>query len=495
MQELSAFRQRRPALGERRLTPTEATGRAERSVVAGEHGRRDYWLRRLLALADGLGIMAGLLVGALAAGGSNLSDELLWGALALPAWLVLFKAYGLYDRDAKRVSHTTIDDLPWLFHALLVGGLLFWLYYKVGPARQLVLVEVAAFGAGAGLSILGLRSAVRRLTRRVLGPERVLLVGDIQTLNLVSKMRAHPEYGLEPVGVVSSNGKLDKVPVLPVVADVGGLDLEQLIERHRIDRIVLSHNEISEPEMLEVIRECRVLGVKISILPQLFDVMGPSVEVDDVEGVTVLGINPPVLPRSSRFLKRSLDLALSASVLVLATPLLALIAVAIKLDSRGPVFFRQERIGKGGHRFVLIKFRTMVQEADQLRGELLAHSVDPQWLKLDHDPRITRVGRILRLSSLDELPQLWNALKGEMSLVGLLDLIDAEDRQVDGWARRRLDLTPGITGLWQVLGRTDIPFAEMMKLDYLYVTNWSLWGDIRLIWRTLPVVLARRGAN
>jgi lipopolysaccharide/colanic/teichoic acid biosynthesis glycosyltransferase len=137
----------------------------------------------------------------------------------------------------------------------------------------------------------------------------------------------------------------------------------------------------------------------------------------------------------------------------------------------------------------------MVADAEARREELLAQSKDPGWLHLEHDPRVTRVGRLLRLSSLDELPQLWNVLKGEMSLVGPRPLAEAEDRQLEGWRRSRVDLTPGITGLWQVLGRTSIPFEEMIKLDYLYVTNWSLWTDIRLILRTLPVVLLRRGAN
>jgi lipopolysaccharide/colanic/teichoic acid biosynthesis glycosyltransferase len=169
--------------------------------------------------------------------------------------------------------------------------------------------------------------------------------------------------------------------------------------------------------------------------------------------------------------------------------------VAIKLDSRGPVFFHQERIGRGGNRFWLLKLRTMEVEAEALRAELFAQSKDSSWLHLDHDPRITRVGRLLRMASLDELPQLWNVLKGDMSLVGPRPLVAEEDRMVDDWARGRLDLTPGITGLWQVLGRTSIPFEEMVKLDYLYVTNWSLWGDVRLILRTLPVVLRRSGAN
>ena len=181
--------------------------------------------------------------------------------------------------------------------------------------------------------------------------------------------------------------------------------------------------------------------------------------------------------------------------LLLLSPLLALIAAVIKLDSDGPVLFRQVRVGRGGRRFQVLKFRTMDADAEERRSALLMQSKDPNWLYLDHDPRITRAGRLLRMSSLDELPQLWNVVRGEMSMVGPRPLIEAEDSMVEGWARGRLDLTPGITGYWQVLGRTRIPFEEMVKLDYLYVMNWSLWEDLRLMLRTLPAVLGGRGAN
>jgi lipopolysaccharide/colanic/teichoic acid biosynthesis glycosyltransferase len=231
------------------------------------------------------------------------------------------------------------------------------------------------------------------------------------------------------------------------------------------------------------------------MLPRLADLLGPAVEIDDVEGVTVLGVNPPWLPRSSRMVKRGMDLLIATACMIVVGPLLALLALAIKLDSRGPVLFAQERVGRGGRRFRLFKLRTMTVDAEQRRADLVAQSSDPDWLKLDHDPRITRIGRWLRRLSLDELPQLWNVVRGEMSLVGPRPLIPAEDEHVQAWARGRLDLTPGITGYWQVLGRTRIPFEEMVKLDYLYVMNWSLWQDIRLMLRTLPVVIGGRGAN
>jgi exopolysaccharide biosynthesis polyprenyl glycosylphosphotransferase len=247
--------------------------------------------------------------------------------------------------------------------------------------------------------------------------------------------------------------------------------------------------------MLRLLQECGRLKVKVSVLPHRVKAMGPSMEVDDIEGVTVLGLNPLVLPRSSRVVKRAVDVVGAGLGLLLLSPLMALIAAAIKLDSRGPVLFKQPRVGAQGRTFSLLKFRTMAPDAQSRTAELMAKSADSHWLKLDHDPRVTRVGRLLRLASLDELPQLWNVLTGRMSLVGPRPLTPADHGQIESWGGIRLDLKPGITGLWQVLGRTNIPFEEMVTLDYVYVTNWSLWTDLKLLLKTLPAVAGARGAN
>jgi exopolysaccharide biosynthesis polyprenyl glycosylphosphotransferase len=478
------------------VTPAarRALGAAPRSVIAARHGRRDYLLRRVLVLADAVGITMALFLAAAfdPRPGANM-DVVVWGLFALPAWIVLFKLYGLYERDSKRVSHTTLDDIPWLFHAIVIGTLLTWLYFK-GVQHLLPLRAVIVFACSTGVFVLALRSFVRSMSVRLLGSENVLLVGEeLMTQVLVRKMRAHPEYGLEPVGVVTAGARNGEVGV-PVLGEIE--DVPRLVKQHRIDRVVLSQTDVPGTHSLEIMRRCKELTVKVSLLPQVFDAMGPSVEIDDVEGVTLLGINPPVLARSSRIMKRALDLVGSLILTVVLAPVLVLVAIAIKIDSRGPVFFHQSRIGRGGKPFHVLKFRTMQADAEAHREELLKDSVDPNWLHLEHDPRITQVGRLLRLTSLDELPQLWNVIRGQMSLVGPRPLVESEDRMiVDGWARSRLDLTPGVTGVWQVLGRTNIPFEEMVKLDYLYVTNWSLWTDVRLIIRTLPAVVTRRGAN
>jgi exopolysaccharide biosynthesis polyprenyl glycosylphosphotransferase len=475
-----------------------------RSLVARDYGRRDWFLRRLLALSDVACLALAMAVTMAVAGdtrGHSWQEYLRFGLITLPAWVALFKLYGLYERDAKRLSHSTLDDLPALFHCLLLGCLLTWCWFVVVAPAKLMFTAILTFGALAMVLVLAGRALARAGFLRLVSPERVLLIGTGEASGaLIEKMRARASLGLRPIGMVSCDESAGRAAVgraaaLPRLGRLEDLDLPGLLAEHRVARVVVADVELERERLLGVVRDCRTASVKVCLLPLTFSALGPAVEVDDVQGITVLGINPLVLSRSARIAKRGLDLAGAGLLSVLALPLLLVTAVAIKLDSPGPVFFRQERIGRGAVRFRLLKLRTMALDAEARRAELLAQSKDPGWLHLEHDPRITRVGRLLRLSSLDELPQLWNVLRGDMSLVGPRPLVAEEDRMVNGWARGRLDLTPGITGLWQVLGRTSIPFEEMVKLDYLYVTNWSLWADVRLILRTLPVVLRRSGAN
>lgn len=209
----------------------------------------------------------------------------------------------------------------------------------------------------------------------------------------------------------------------------------------------------------------------------------------------ILTHDPPLLSRSDRIMKRLLDVVVASILLLVTLPLMLAMAIAIKMDSKGPVLFRQLRVGRDGKLFRLIKFRTMVPEAEAMASGLMEQSTDPNWLFLEEDPRVTAVGRLLRRTSLDELPQLWNVLRGEMSMVGPRPLSQTDDQGLLGWERHRLDLVPGITGYWQVLGRTSIPFREMIEIDFAYVTGWTLWLDVKILIRTVPMVLSRRGAN
>jgi exopolysaccharide biosynthesis polyprenyl glycosylphosphotransferase len=459
-------------------------------------GKRDWTLRRMLAAGDAVAVLLAVAFALTVAGAGLRRHDPVWGLAAAPLMILLFKLYGLYDRDVKRISHSTVDDLPWLLHATVIGTLLLWLFSKYTPLHRMYFAEVLTFGFGVLVLATATRSAMRRAGGRMIGPERAVLVGGGNlALALVRKLAAHPEYRLHVVGRLERHcaGDSTRSGELAVLGSLEELD--QVTRRNGITRVILSSTEIDEAELEPMLRDCRAHELKVSVLPKLSDVLGPAVEIDDVEGVTVLGVNPPWLPRSSRAVKRAMDVVIAAALLLVFAPLLALIAIAIKLDSAGPVLFTQERVGRRGRRFGVKKFRTMVSDAEHQRAALLGESSDPNWLKLAHDPRITSVGRRLRRLSLDELPQLWNVVRGQMSMVGPRPLIPAEDERVAGWARGRLDLTPGITGYWQVLGRTRIPFEEMVKLDYLYVMNWSLWEDVRLMLRTLPAVIGGDGAN
>jgi len=257
---------------------------------------------------------------------------------------------------------------------------------------------------------------------------------------------------------------------------------------------VIAFSNDSHEHQIGVVRSLKDLDVQIDIVPRLFEVIGANVSIHHTEGVPMIGLPPLRLARSALLLKRSLDVTASALGLLVLSPLLLAVALTIKLDSRGPVFFKQVRMGRGERSFEIFKFRTMQFDADERKAEVSllskhrADGGDSRMFKIPDDPRVTRVGGFVRRFSWDELPQLINVLRGEMSLVGPRPLILEEDFHVVDWRRQRLNLKPGITGMWQVLGRDDIPFEEMVTLDYLYVTNWSLMSDLKLILRTIPIL-------
>jgi lipopolysaccharide/colanic/teichoic acid biosynthesis glycosyltransferase len=241
------------------------------------------------------------------------------------------------------------------------------------------------------------------------------------------------------------------------------------------------------------VRAAKAVGLRVTISPNVLAVVGSSLVLDDVWGMPLLGIPRFGLTRSSAFLKRSFDVVGATAALVLVSPLLLLFAVMISLDTRGPVLFRQRRIGRGGTPFEILKLRTMVADAEHLKADLRALNEADGIFKMKTDPRVTRVGRLLRKTSLDELPQLINVLRGEMSLVGPRPLVVDEDELITGLDRRRLAITPGMTGPWQILGSARVPLHEMIKLDYMYVANWSLWADVKILLRTAAVVVRQRG--
>ena len=484
-------RWRRPTL-RRPFWARAAEGAGGLSSPIRETNRRDVMaretvVRRALALADlsAAGAAVLLCVGLL--GHRTLQPLAL---LALPLVVVAAKAVGIYDRDELLVNTATIDEAPRLFQLATLYALLFsllqagFLAPHLGPA-QILLLWIAMFL----LAVLG-RGTARAIARRLTLPERCLLVGSEAAAERLRAKLAGGGGHAQLIGRMSLDGGGE-----PGAADgvTAAEQLRQLVDAWQIQRVVIEPGEAQPQTTLDFVREAKDTGARVSLLPRILEVVGSSIEIDDVHGLTLLGVRRFGLSRSSAILKRAFDLLGAGVVLLILAPILAVLVLLVRLDSRGPAIYRQTRVGRDGRRFTMFKLRTMVDGADALKAGLRSRNEADGLFKIADDPRITRVGRRLRQYSLDELPQLFNVLRGEMSLVGPRPLVPDDDDQIIGLDRRRLHLTPGMTGRWQILGSARVPLAEMIKLDYLYVTGWSLWSDVKILLRTVPYVIARRG--
>ena len=457
---------------------------------------RDAVYRRCLAFSDGLATIGAIALATVVVGG-QLS---LVALVSAPLIVLLAKMTGLYDRDELLVHKTTLDEAPGVFHVASVFTLGAWLVHETaGPAFSTAQAALL-WPLLAVLLVLG-RAAARRAAQALTPPERCLVIGNASAAaSLKRSFERRSATGATVVGRMPleygrRHGEdIPGVVVPSAVPFLGDLDdLQKVLRAHHVDRVLVVPGAGAADELLVVTRAAKALGVRVSVVPRLFEVVGSSAAFDDVEGTTLLGLRRYGLSRSSWRLKRMLDIAVTGGVLLLLSPILLVIALAIKLDDRGPVFFRQRRIGYDGRDFEMVKFRTMAEDAERRKLELLPLNESEGLFKIEDDPRITRVGKVLRKTSLDELPQLINVLLGDMSLVGPRPLVPDDDERIQGWDRRRLDVPPGMTGHWQILGSSRVPLGEMVKIDYLYGANWSLWGDLKILLRTVPYVFARRG--
>jgi exopolysaccharide biosynthesis polyprenyl glycosylphosphotransferase len=467
---------------------------------------RGWLMRRLLLAVDVVGLTTAFVLALAVAPATTGPDRVeMWSEIALfvlslPFWVVLARLHSLYDRDEERSDHSTVDDIFGVFQVVTIGTWSFLAVTHLAGLPHPTVQRLVVFWLTAVMLVPLLRAAVRVVARRHPAyVQNVIIVGSDQVARLLeSKMRHHPEYRLRVVGFVDRDGgaSCNGAGKLELIGTTE--NLPELVRAHGAHRVVIAFSGDSHEQTLEVVRGLQDTNVQIDIVPRMFEVLGTNAQLHTIEGMPLVGLPTPRLSDSSRFLKRSLDLLGAIAGLILLAPLFAVAAVCIKLDSRGPVFFRQVRMGAGERVFRVFKFRTMVNDADARKGEVahlnMHENDDPRMFKVPNDPRVTRVGAFLRRSRIDELPQLLNVIRGEMSLVGPRPLILDEDQYVERWARRRLQLKPGMTGLWQVLGASDIPFDEMTKLDYLYVTNWSLREDLRLILLTLPALARARAA-
>jgi exopolysaccharide biosynthesis polyprenyl glycosylphosphotransferase len=470
--------------------PSSSAGEIPETSATAASLRRDTTYRRCLAAADLVAAAIAVVFAIPLLGNDTLSPLAL---LALPLVVLVSKVVGLYERDEHLIRKTTLDEAPELFRVATLYTLVVFLggdsimHGPFGRDQALALLALLF------ISMLSARAVARLVARRASLEERCLVLGDAPAAAwLEGKFKIAHGLDTRIVGRVP----LEPDPVaangVPILGDFDALGI--VLAEHDIDRVIIAPDGSVADHILDAIRRVKALGVKVSVLPRLFEVVGSSVEFDDIDGAVLLGVRGYGLSRSSRSLKRSLDVVGAACGLVLIAPLLAMIAVAVKRDSPGPVLFRQRRMGRASRSFEMLKFRTMVDGAEDRKAALLHDNEARGGLfKIEDDPRITRVGRLLRATSLDELPQLFNVLRGEMALVGPRPLVIDEDARIDGWRRRRLQLTPGMTGLWQVFGSARIPMDEMVKIDYLYGANWSLWLDVKILLRTVPFVLGRRG--
>jgi exopolysaccharide biosynthesis polyprenyl glycosylphosphotransferase len=482
-------------------------GIRSRAASRHRHIRRGWLVRRMLLAADVLGLLVAFFACELLFRGNALVDqvgiayETVIFLAVLPAWVFAAKLYGLYDRDEERATHSTADEFVSVFHLITVGV---WLYFAASwlvgldrPSQS----KLAAFWAFALVAVIAARSVARAIARRQAAyVQNALIVGAGDVGQLIArKLIQHPEYRINLVGFLDADPKETRADLGDIRLIRSQNDLPGFIAENEIDRVIVAFSNDRHEETLETVRALRKQSVQIDVVPRLFEAVSPNVDVHSVEGLPLLGISPARISRSSRFVKRCLDIAGVSLLLLITAPLLLLIALLVRRDSEGPALFRQTRLGMDMREFTLLKFRTMRDGTDEApHRQYLEQIMSPQALpgannlyKLERSVDTTRVGRWLRKTSLDELPQLLNVLRGDMSLVGPRPCIPYE---LDFFAPHHFErfLVPaGMTGLWQVEARAHSSFSEALDLDVAYARGWSLGLDARLLLRT-PLLIFRK---
>jgi exopolysaccharide biosynthesis polyprenyl glycosylphosphotransferase len=459
--------------------------------------------RSLVVLIDGLSLAAAFAIGSLARQpfgkreGPGTSLSLAHELPFIVLYIVALAAYGLYRRDGRRLRPSSFLDIGPRGHALALGAILTLLASSVGhrvaglpkigwaevlfmTAPAVVLVPV-----GRGALSVALRSNESQKSR-------VVIVGSgVVATSLAKRLGRCPDIKLL--------GFVDDDPRLPTTETLGNYlgriaDLPSVCEKTGVDRVLVAFSKSSPTGLTEVLRKLDPRA-RVSVVPRLFELVTWQSQMEELHGLTVMDVAPPQLGLFNRSVKRCLDLVGSTLLLLALFPLMVAIAVGIKVTSPGPVLFLQDRVGYKGTTFKMMKFRSMEVGADELKLDLRSHNeVDGPLFKLRNDHRVTSIGAFLRRTSLDELPQLVNVLFGQMSLVGPRPFVPDESANIDGWALRRFDVRPGMTGLWQTSGRSDLPFEELRQLDYAYVASWSLWWDLKILWHTPASMMHGHGA-
>jgi exopolysaccharide biosynthesis polyprenyl glycosylphosphotransferase len=418
-------------------------------------------------------------------------DEILWSLLwnagpaewlpfLIPVTLLVFWQAGLYARRERRAGFGRVASSLVLVAAITLA-------FGIGTGYDFStsgLIPTACVTAA--LVIGGLRAAYDSLSveleRLLRVRRRVLLVGGGEGLEKLHRL-------------LSASGRLLGYQFVGSFEPGQDGSLAARLSATRPDEIILNERDIDEETLLDLVETSHRAGVRVRIAPTTTDLLLQRGEYVPGQGAPLFELRPPVLAGTDWVVKKVFDFAVSLLVLLIGLPLWLLISLAIKIDSRGPVFYRDRRVGVGEREFGMLKFRTMVEGAAEQQFVLEERNeAGGALFKIRHDPRVTRVGRVLRRLSLDEAPQVLNVVRGEMSLVGPRPLPLRDYRQLEPWHRKRYHVLPGITGLWQISGRSNLNFDDLVRLDFYYIENWSIWLDISILVRTLPAVLGRRGA-
>lgn len=425
-------------------------------------------------------------------------------ALTLPIWVAAAKLYGLYEYDGERADHSTVDELAGIFHLVTIGAWIVYVASHLTSVASPTLPKMAVFNVLAAILIIVGRVVARSLSRKhgaYIQNTVIVGAGDVGQL-LARKLQLHPEYGIRLLGFVDPSPREARKDIADMRM-LGRLeDLERIVHELAVERVVFAFSLESEQRLLDQARELRKMGIQIDLVPRLFEAVAPRASLHWVEGMPLIALPSVRLSRSSLLLKRLLDVVVSSLLLLLLAPLFAYIAIRVRLDSPGPVLFKQRRLGMNQREFTVLKFRTMfTNTAESYHRSRVAQTMSSALpvgtnglYKNEDASAITPVGRWLRKSSLDELPQLLNILRGDMSLVGPRPCIPYEVEHFKPHQFERFFVPQGLTGLWQVTARSKSTFGEALEMDVAYARGWSFWLDLRLLFRTPHAVIRQRGA-
>jgi exopolysaccharide biosynthesis polyprenyl glycosylphosphotransferase len=451
-----------------------------------------------VALTDAFcALVAGLLAFEVRFGGAASGAAYFWFGVSLPAlWVVALLLAGAYD--ARFIGVGSEEFRRALNAGICLTTVVAFVAYatKTEVARGYIVVALPSMVVSDLFLRYRLRKRLHRLRAGGNYMRRTVLVGHADVIaELAAVLRRDFHHGLLAVAAcVLGPDRPDLIDGLPVVGGLG--NVADVVEKMQADTVaVLACPEMSGARLRDLAWELEKSDTDLCVAPALLDVAGPRTTIRPVAGLPLLHMDHPEFSGARWLIKSAFDRATAALVLIAVLPLLAALALAIKLDDAGPVLFRQTRIGKEGKPFTLYKFRTMVVDAEQRLAEMTAlNETDGLLFKIRKDPRVTRAGEWLRRRSFDELPQLFNVLIGDMSLVGPRPALPSETDAYGHLVRRRLAVKPGITGLWQVSGRSDLAWDEAVRLDVRYVENWSFVLDLQILWKTWPAVMHGDGA-